>query len=137
MSRVYPRTSDLKVLTELKTVDNYLDGAKVMLFKNDIVPTKATVLGDLVAADFSGYAISSAVVWGTPFIDANGNATVQAASVQFTQTADTVSNTVHGWGLVGDPGGTPFLAAVERFATPVAMLEAADGLVVDPTFQLS
>lgn len=137
MSKVYPRHSDVAVLTELKTADNYLDGAKVSLFKADVVPDKDTVLADLTPADFSGYAQSAAVVWGTPYLDASGKATVQGASVQFTQTADTVSNTVYGWMLVGDPAGTPYLICAERFATPVTMTEASDGIVVAPAFQLS
>lgn len=137
MSKVYPRKSDLKVLTELKVADNYLDGAKVMLFQNAIVPDKDTELADLDVATFSGYAVSAAVVWGTPYLDANGVATVQAGSVQFTQSAITVTNTVYGWALVGDPAGTPYLICAERFDSPIAMLEVSDGIVVSPSFQLA
>lgn len=131
---VYPRLSDAAALTELTDTGNYLDGAKAMLFKNDITPSVDSILADLTPADFSGYAMSAAVVWGAPFKDENGNLVVRAGSCEFNQTAATVTNTVYGWGLVGDPSGTPFLICAERFETPVQMIDSLCGVVVDPVY---
>lgn len=46
-----------------------LDGAVLMLYKNDLTPTENTVYADLTPADFTGYAASAPLVWGDPYID--------------------------------------------------------------------
>lgn len=136
MPNVYPDAQDLVVLNALAAADGYLDGAVVKLFQNDIVPTPATALGDLTVATFSGYAASAVLDWGAGFIDTDGVAKLAAASVNFLQTADTVVNTVYGYYVVGDPGGTPYLIFANRFTTPVHFSGPGLGINVDPEFNL-
>lgn len=85
----------LALLGELAT-------AKVMLIKNTglAYPVKDVVVGDLEEADFDGYALSAAVVWGAPFHDVNGNVMSTAQKLQFLCTGSTTPNSVTGAALV-------------------------------------
>jgi hypothetical protein len=130
------RDTALAALAALVDTGALFDGAKVMLFKNNVSVGPEAVLSDLEVADFTGYGISSAVTYGVPYIGQDGTAEVTAGSKQFTQTDDTTTCAVYGWALVGDPAGTPFLIAGANFDEPLSMAAAGMGVVVTPTITL-
>lgn len=51
MNQIYPNEGLVEQLTRILS-----QGIRVKLFKNDIDPDKATVVGDLTEADWTGYA---------------------------------------------------------------------------------
>lgn len=108
--------------------------ALVALFKSGWSPGTGQTYADFEAneADFSGYARSSAVTWGTPYADNANRGVMVAGSKQFTQNAATVSNTVGGYAVL-DAAGTGLLFA-EAFDTPVTMDAANKAIVVLPKF---
>lgn len=110
------------------------NGALIKLFQNDITPTKATALADLHVATFTGYANSSAVVWGAPLTDENGVTTVTGGSKQFTASDGVVPNTIYGW-YATNAGGSVLLFSC-RYDEPIEINSAADGVVVLPEFNL-
>src|SRR6185503_17176352 len=96
---------------------------------NEITPSENLELADLTVATFNGYALSSAVVWGTPFINEDNLPQVLGDITQFTAGSGSPSNmpeVVQGWYLV-DAAGTGLLAA-ELFDEPVEI--AAEGEAV-------
>lgn len=130
---VLPQSFKLALLEELIDTGNLLDGAKVGLYQNNIVLGPGTVLADLTVADFTGYALSAAVVWGTPFVDAANKCIVTADEKEFLATSPfTTSNTVYGYYIV-DGAGTTLLYA-EAFTTPRQITAAFQGLTVLPRF---
>lgn len=134
---VYARQGTLRALTFLTTALKYLDGAVVRLGTNVTRPGDATTLADMVPATFNGYAESSAVVWGSPFIDVDGSVKVVGGSKQFTKTAGGSSETVTCWYLVGDPGGTEYLIKVFWYDSSIPVVTTGQGIVVLPDFTLS
>lgn len=131
----FPASVSLAALTELIDTGNLLDGVKVGLFQNDFNPTTLTVLADLNPADFHGYALSSAVVWGAPYYDQAGVPTVAGGQKQFTATTPLAgSQVIYGYYLV-DGAGTTLIAAA-RFETPLNILVVGNAIIVVPTLQL-
>lgn len=134
---VYPVLGNLAVILELAGAGGTWNGAKVQLSKANITPDPSTLLVDMTPADFTGYALSAAVSWGTPFIDTDGVEKTVGVAKQFTQTGTGTVNTVYFFVLVGDPAGTPFAIASFRYASSVQFTQANAGLVVLPTLALS
>lgn len=90
--------------------------------------TKETVLGDLTECTFAGYAEINPVVWvhrvgpaGVPYL-AGPTLTYVATGVGLPQS-------VGGWYLVGDPGGTEYLIGGYSFDAPVDLLVAGNSLI--------
>lgn len=117
----------------LKATSGYLDGLVVRLFQNDITLTPAAGWGDLVEATFSGYAASSAVVWGSSYVDALGRVHTTAASKQFTASGSTVANVCYGY-AVTTSGGSPALKWAVKFPAPVAFAATGNAVIVQPDF---
>lgn len=94
-----------------------LDGAKVGLFINDILPDVNTVVGDFVepGAEWGGYAQVTVTTWGVSFIGANGP---EAKSmIHFPGPTSGAGDNVYGWFLTDGAG---VLQASGRFgAAPV------------------
>lgn len=83
--------------------------AKVMLFTNALAyPVKDLAFATLTPPTFTGYAVSAAIVWGTPFLDLNGNVVVTGQKLQFLCTADGTPNSVTGAAII-DGAGTKIL----------------------------
>jgi hypothetical protein len=128
-----PNATSLAALEELASAGNLFDGAIVRLFQNDVTPDRDTVIGDLTAADFTGYADSAAVTWATPFLDSNGDAILPGDLKEFMAGSPvTVSNTIYGYAIV-NTGATVLLWA-ERFDAPVIVSTAGKTIAVMPVF---
>jgi hypothetical protein len=131
---VVPATIDKDILALAIAATAILDGAKVALFQNNLNPDKDTQLADITPADFTGYATSSAVVWGTPGFNLAGDAVVAAGSKQFQAGSPaTVANVIYGWYLVDTTG--LILLASDRFPAPVnvsAPLQLVDVVATFP-----
>lgn len=86
------------------------------LFVNDLVPTRESVVGDIVEADFSGYAIVP-VVYAAAIIDELLEVAVAVADpIDFAHDGGGVANLVFGWYItvnMDSEGTTLWLA--ERF----------------------
>lgn len=109
------------------------------LFKNNVVPTLATVIGDLTEADFTNYVAKS-------LTRAGWNAAIkiapvapcindEAASIYGTEqswTCGVAGNTVYGYYITGATSGK--LLWLERFGT-ARILTDGDILRITPKFQ--
>lgn len=125
--------SILRTLLGLITgVDGTFEEVVIRLFKNNFTPNPDQVLGDLEEADFTGYAASSAVTWGTVFTNSDGFAEVIGSTKQFTATGSAVTNVVYGYYATNAAGDTLYWA--ERFSTPREMDEGADAIPIVPRY---
>lgn len=123
-----------ELLAAMIGVGGILEAPTVRLFKNNYFPSKDSVIGDFTLADFTGYATSTAVTWGAPHVNADGNLEIQGGVKQFTATDGATPNTVYGY-LLTTAGGA--LIAAERFDVPVPVSAADDAVVVAPRFTLT
>lgn len=131
---VMPRSVLLDVITAITGGGGVLNGALVGLFKSNTVLTPDTVLADLTEADFTGYAQSAAVTWGSPGYDVNKVPEVLGDMKVFNSgTPITITNVVYGYFVV-DGAGTTLLYA-EKFATPASVINADQMLAVVPRVQ--
>lgn len=111
------------------------NGAKMILFKNDLTPGQATELADLTVPEFTGYAMSAAIVWGAAFTNDLGNAQVVGGTIQFTVTTPfATAETIFGYGVVNAAGDG--LLWCERFATPIDISAAGQAIPVVPSYVL-
>jgi hypothetical protein len=103
------------------------------LYKAAVPANRALTKADFdeIEADFTGYTASSAVVWGTIFDDASGNARTVGAVKQFDCTDDANPQDIYGYYLVS--GGA--LQGWEAFDTPQPARAAFDAIVVIPHFE--
>lgn len=124
MQNVVTGTQLLAELSALIAAGADYENPKLVLIKNeeDIPPTAA--LGDLDLADYTGYATSTAVTWGTPHLDDDGNAVVLCNPKEFKPTADGPACTVHHVGLV-DNAGT-LLLRTARLSEPITFTTTQD-----------
>jgi hypothetical protein len=107
-------------------------GYKWGLFKNNFTPGDTSVIGDITAADFSGYSglqsFSSwnAATWSTP------RAVATAGDVVWTHNGGGTSNDIYGYYVVDGSGN---LAWAERnAAAPVTMSSAGQTYTVKPQY---
>jgi len=108
----FPNTGELRILETGLTDDaNWSAG----LFKNDLTPDNDTVLGDVTAADFTGYAAVALVEDGPAAIDGSDRAYQLFEEVEFTFSTGTTPQDVYGWYIFDTTGN---LIAIERFASP-------------------
>lgn len=88
MSLLFLRGLKKEQLEALIAEGGALDGAVMMLFKNNVTPNDETVMADLTPADFTGYAVSDPLEWGTPYIDGDsGEWALSCAPVEFRSTS--------------------------------------------------
>lgn len=131
---VTPNVPKKAILTELVDTGNFYDGAIMKLIKANISLQGSTTLAalDAIECDFSGYAASSTIVWGTPFFQPSGVPVVVGDAKLFT-TADPAPdlNSVYGWYLT-NAGGTALLAA-RLFDSPVILSGPGQGFEVIPS----
>jgi hypothetical protein len=109
----------------------------VHLFKNNIVPTPATVLADyteMLVGDFPGYAPIAITAGGTPFINGAGNAEQIFSDPVFQPSADPVAPvTVYGYFVTIHPlVGADTLLYGKRFDTPPIITSATQAVPCDP-----
>lgn len=132
MAIVIPASARLATVTELTTA-GVLDGVKVALFKNDLLPTPFSKLADFTEADFTGYARSAVLTWGSAFTDAAMNAIAVAGSIQFNCTGSTTGNIIYGYYVI-TPGTPDELQFAERFPSPVGISQAGQAVVLLPKY---
>jgi hypothetical protein len=130
---VVPDSVSLQNLGALVGTGGLFEGAKVGLFKNDFIPTRTTALADLTVADFTGYALSSAITWGTAYQDPTIGPVV-LGSLKVFAAADPItnSNVIYGYYVV-NAAGTALLWA-ERFAATRIVSAPGDAVPVLPAF---
>lgn len=104
-------------------------GAVTMdLYQNDVDPTDLSILADFTVATFSGYAQATAIDYGGPFINSDGNAEMDAPSQQFDHSGGVIANLIYGFYIQKTGGG---LLYAERFAAaPISMVTALNSIVV-------
>lgn len=121
--------STVRLRTELDDIKiNTLDGGKLKLFKNDFTPTPATVIGDFIEADFSGYAAKTIAAFGAVHTNPDGSAEVASPLEQFDHSGGAVSNLVYGWWFETAAG---VLIMSERFASaPIPMAVVGDSILL-------
>lgn len=125
-----PNVQRRAIVNELIGAGNFLDAAVIHLYKNDYTPGPATVVGDFTEADFTGYAASAIVVWGTVLTDPSNVAYVAGDAKTFASTGSAVPNTIYGYWAQGAGG----LMYAERFDAPIPILGVGDGIVLVPRF---
>jgi hypothetical protein len=126
--QVVPLSEQLLILAALKAAAAPLDGAKLHLYSNNIAPTPGMVIGALTECTFLG-SVAQSVVWGTPHIDPQGNAVMDAGSLTFVAGSPIgASETVYG-AYITDTAGAVLLAAC-KFDAPISMNAPGQGLVV-------
>jgi hypothetical protein len=102
--------------TATPTVHCSLKNSWLGLYTNTITPTVDTLLADLDAANFVGYALSQ-LTWNVPFTG-EGTLTLMEANKTIFRSSDTTTpNTIKGGFIVGDDSVT--LLLVEPLTTPV------------------
>jgi len=105
----------LEAAAELGAGGSY-DGAKVGLYVNAILPDENTLLADLTQPAFTGYALSSAVVWGGLGVDELNRVISVAGIKEFAPSAIVTGEIAYGAFLVDGAGTT--LLAIYPFDTP-------------------
>jgi hypothetical protein len=122
------------VLADAKATGKTLDGAVLRLYRNNIIITEDITIDSFDEANFDGYAVSAAIVWGTALNEDDG-VMLPGDAKEYTATGDTTENTVFGW-YVTTAGETPALIYAESLDEPVGVAVAGDGLVVVPMVRL-
>lgn len=131
-----PRSFLASQLNVLVDEEGLLDGVTVHLFKNNVTIDIDTVKADLDECNFTGYAASTAVVWGAPYNLINGKA-VQGDRKQFTASADLEEEqTAYGYYLMSGDDPPVYLGA-ERFNAPVVFSASGDACGVVPSFSVT
>lgn len=111
-----------------------LAATSLILFKNN--PGVIDVYGDMTQfdeCDFSGYTAVAGLVWGTPFVDVDGNPKVTAPSHNFILNADTTLNDVWGYALT-DVAKAEFRGAFIFPGGPIVLSRVGQGFEVQPEY---
>lgn len=131
MAVVYPKVGRERDLSTIEA----LGGAYFLrLFKNDITPDLDTELGDLVEADFSGYA-AAGQTFGSITINADDNAECSAPTTPFIHNGGVTANDIYGWYLEAVFGGPSELMYLERFEDAPRVMDT-NGDEIDVTITL-
>lgn len=121
-------TQTFLVEVQANMLAGILDTGFARLFQNNPVLDLETVLADLVAPTFTGYA-PIAIVWSDPAQDADGNMIFVSNELTFQPTNDTnLPQTVMGWGLTGVVSAATLLLLANYFETPVPMASTLSAL---------
>ena len=115
-------------------VDGWLDLLKLLLFTNDITPTKTTLYADLVKPTYTGYADLTGLVAGAVFQRTDKGWAVQFGAKQFQMGDAALPTTLMGYGIYSTSGTVLYWA--ERFPNPVPLVTTADACIFDPQFCL-
>lgn len=131
MALYFPNVGELRILEVGLTDDaNWSAG----LFKNDLTPVNATILTDIVAADFTGYAAVALTEDGAAGTDGSNRAYQLFEEVDFTFSVGTTPQDVYGWYIFDTSGN---LIALERFPSPPWTLEDSRPVVqITPLIRL-
>lgn len=125
---LYPNVGALHNIGLIRTD---LAMCKVKLFKNDIIISPATVVGDLVEADFGGYVAKTVTALLPAYLDSIGGASAQIGTVQFDCDGTAPDNVVFGAWVETAAG---VLILVIKFDAGVPMVVLGDSLPMDIKF---
>jgi hypothetical protein len=104
---------------------------RIGLYQNNVTPGSTTVLADLTAATFSGYAevtpSAPTPAWSTP----NSRAEAAFANAVFTHSSGSTNNTIYGAYIYNATDGK--LVAAGAFAAPLTMTNNGDQITVAAT----
>jgi len=116
---------------EKDVLDVYLAtaGVRVGLFQNNYVPVAGSVLADLTAATFSGYAVGTPVYGAATTVANRANAV--AAALNFDHNGGATANTIYGWYVFNTT--TSKLLKANTLGTPVVMDTAGNRITVTDT----
>jgi len=92
----------------------------LVLFKNNLTPTQATVYADLTLATFGGYSAVTLTrgTWTSPTIISDKAVSTWGTTPTF-WTVTSGSETIYGYAMV--TASSPVIRGIERFASPVAV----------------
>jgi len=123
------------------TLDNATD-VEVILFKDPITPTPATVVGDLTPADFDGYAPLAKAASG-PVVTTDPDTGDKLIRIPdpaggwnwVTSGVTNLPQTIYGYALTDNTGAD--LYGIHVFDTPITLTAAGQGVVIgDVTFRM-
>jgi hypothetical protein len=109
-----------------------LNGAhvRIKLYKNNLTPTTATVLGDLVECDFAGYVNQEMTGWSVTGVSGHV-VSVAADSKTFTRTSTGAAQSVYGY-YVTDLASALLLWCERDSLAPRDLIAAGDTYTVVP-----
>lgn len=119
MQGLLPLTAKIALMSLAYAAGGPFDLNTLVLFINDITPTPESITADFTPATYDGYADVVTPVFGTAFVDEDGNVVLTAPSIDFVSTGTTTQELVYGWLLKKTAGGA--LEYVKRFETPKPM----------------
>lgn len=99
---------------------------EVRLYKNDLTPDPATVMGDLTPATYSGYAPIPLSDLPDPELTPGGKARVQMGEVSFLHDGGPVANSCYGYYVVATQGDDELFLWAERFEEAPFMMASLD-----------
>lgn len=117
MDLVSNNVHDLALLAELVAATHLYDGSKIMLFQNNIVPTRLNVIGDFTEATYTGYA-QKTITWATVSYAPGSIPEVIGTVTAFRPTGTGTTNTVYGGCVVTGAGALQLAFAA---GAPVTM----------------
>lgn len=130
----YPTTNEETILAALIAASAPFNGAIVHLYMNNVSPVKNQGVTQFTEATFTGYAASSALVFGTVLVDVNGVAVLQGGQKEFVASGSTIGNNIYG-AYVTDSTGATLLDAWRFADAPLVIANSGDGVLV--TYLLS
>lgn len=128
MPLIWQRQGTLKLMDDLAA--GFFPTLAIALFRNDFIPTTASVLADFTEANFPGYAPQSISTPNPAFLNGGLAAEVDADLVTFTQTGGP-AQVVYGY-FVYD--AALVVIAAQRFPAPQNMTGAGASLDVGVKF---
>lgn len=131
VSTMYPNVGALAIVELLRTE---LVNCEVKLAKADFVLSPSLVLTDFTEADFSGYAAEVVAALLPAYINPDGGAAAQIATIQFDHTGGATANSIYGF-WVETTGGD--LISVGKFDAPVAMAALGDAIPLNIQFVIA
>jgi hypothetical protein len=130
MALKVPDVGDLFFLADL--ISNSLQGAWCKLYRVDIVPTFATVLGDITEANFSGYVKKVLNSW-SPQVILGIRAYTENDPVNFTHNGGATANSIFGYYVV-DSTESELLFLEKDSLGPIVMAANLDNYRVTASF---
>ena len=104
----------------------------VILFKNNVTITAATVFSGLTEADFSGYSRLHST-WSSPADDGSGNAESHPPTQTFSHNGGGTSNTIYGYAICPDNAGiVSTILCAFNFTSPISMAVLGDVINFNP-----
>lgn len=131
MAGVLVNNGENRMLALLVNKSGYsLSDMTLRLYKNDVTPGETDTAATYTEATFTGY---SAVSLASADWTLTPGAPSSAACAQktFTSSADQAAQTIYGYYLTENGGGT--LVAAERFSASVTIVSNGDNIKVTPT----